>query len=106
MSGTAGRTICSRRGSIRSSTLAIRWRSWRGRLTGGFWKSGSAPVYSDGSGQPPLPTRLTAVIVDTTVQPKAVAFPIDAKLMHRKRERLIRLAKKHGVTLRQSASPL
>ena len=42
------------------------------------------------------------MIVDTTVQPKAVAFPTDAKLMHRARERLIRLAKKHGVTLRQS----
>jgi hypothetical protein len=30
------------------------------------------------------------VIVDTTVQPKAVAFPTDAKLMHRARERLVR----------------
>jgi IS5 family transposase len=42
------------------------------------------------------------VIVDTTVQPKAVAFPTDAKLMHRARERLVRLAKKTGVSLRQS----
>ena len=42
------------------------------------------------------------MIVDTTVQPKAVAFPTDAKLMHRARERLVRLAQKHGVTLRQS----
>jgi IS5 family transposase len=42
------------------------------------------------------------VIVDTTVQPKAVAFPTDAKLMHRARERLVRLAKKHDVRLRQS----
>ena len=42
------------------------------------------------------------VIVDTTVQEKAVAFPTDAKLMHRARERLVRLAKKHGVALRQS----
>jgi IS5 family transposase len=42
------------------------------------------------------------VIVDTTVQPKAVAFPTDAKLMHRARERLVRLAKKTGVLLRQS----
>ena len=42
------------------------------------------------------------MIVDTTVQPKAVAFPTDAKLMHRARERLVRLAKKHGVRLRQS----
>ena len=42
------------------------------------------------------------MIVDTTVQPKAVAFPTDAKLMHRARERLVRLARKHGVDLRQS----
>jgi IS5 family transposase len=34
------------------------------------------------------------VIVDTTVQPKAVAFRTDAKLMHRARERLVRLAKR------------
>jgi hypothetical protein len=38
----------------------------------------------------------------TSVQPKAVAFPTDAKLMHRARELLARLARKHGVTLRQS----
>ncbi len=48
------------------------------------------------------PADFSKVIVDTTVQPKAVAFPTDAKLMHRARERLIRLAKKHGLTLRQS----
>jgi transposase, IS5 family len=40
--------------------------------------------------------------VDTTVQPKAIAFPTDAKLMHRARERLVRLAKQYGVALRQS----
>jgi IS5 family transposase len=48
------------------------------------------------------PSDFSKVIVDTTVQPKAVAFPTDAKLMHRARERLVRLAKKHGVRLRQS----
>jgi transposase, IS5 family len=48
------------------------------------------------------PADFSKIIVDTTVQPKAVAFPTDAKLMHRARERLVRLAKKHGVTLRQS----
>jgi IS5 family transposase len=42
------------------------------------------------------PSDFSKVIVDTTVQPKAVAFPTDAKLMHRARERLVRLAKKHG----------
>lgn len=48
------------------------------------------------------PSDFSKVIVDTTVQEKAVAFPTDAKLMHRARERLVRLAKKHGVSLRQS----
>ena len=48
------------------------------------------------------PSDFSKVIVDTTVQPKAVAFPTDAKLMHRARELLVRLARKHGVTLRQS----
>jgi len=48
------------------------------------------------------PSDFSKVIVDTTVQPKAVAFPTDAKLMHRARELLARLAKKHGVPLRQS----
>jgi IS5 family transposase len=48
------------------------------------------------------PSDFSKVIVDTTVQPKAVAFPTDAKLMHRARERLVRLAKKTGVELRQS----
>jgi transposase, IS5 family len=48
------------------------------------------------------PSDFAKVIIDTTVQPKAVAFPTDAKLMHRARELLVRLAKKHGVRLRQS----
>jgi len=48
------------------------------------------------------PADFTRVIVDTTVQPKAISFPTDAKLMHRARERLVRLAHKHGVRLRQS----
>jgi IS5 family transposase len=48
------------------------------------------------------PSDFAKVIVDTTVQPKAIAFPTDAKLMHRARERLVRLAEKHGVQLRQS----
>jgi len=48
------------------------------------------------------PADFTRVIVDTTVQPKAIAFPTDARLLHRARERLVRLAHKHGVALRQS----
>lgn len=42
------------------------------------------------------------IIVDTTVQPKAVMFPTDAKLLNRARERLVRLAKAVGLDLRQS----
>jgi transposase, IS5 family len=48
------------------------------------------------------PSQLADVIVDTTVQPKNVMFPTDARLLNRAREILVRLAKKHGVELRQS----
>src|SRR3954451_10496738 len=48
------------------------------------------------------PADFRQVIVDTTVQEKAVTFPTDARLMHRARERLVRLAKAHGLVLRQS----
>jgi transposase, IS5 family len=48
------------------------------------------------------PADFTRVIVDTTVQEKAVAFPTDARLLHRAREKLARLAKQQGVVLRQS----
>ena len=48
------------------------------------------------------PADFTRVIVDTTVQPKAITFPTDAKLLQRARERLVKLAHKHGVKLRQS----
>ena len=47
-------------------------------------------------------SELSRVIVDTTVQPKNVMFPIDARLLHRAREILVRMAAKHGVGLRQS----
>src|SRR5574337_593745 len=48
------------------------------------------------------PSDFVKVIVDTTVQPKAVAHPTDAKLVHRAREKLAGLARKHGVALRQT----
>jgi len=48
------------------------------------------------------PSDLSRVIVDTTVQPKNVMFPTDAKLLNRAREVLVRLAKKSGLGLRQS----
>jgi IS5 family transposase len=48
------------------------------------------------------PSQLCEVIVDTTVQPKNAMFPTDARLLKRAREILVRLAKAHGVGLRQS----
>jgi IS5 family transposase len=48
------------------------------------------------------PSDLNRVIVDTTVQPKNVMFPTDARLLNRAREILVRLAKRSGIKLRQS----
>jgi transposase, IS5 family len=44
------------------------------------------------------------VTVDTTVQPKAITFPTDAKLLHAAIKGLNRLTRRHGVRLRQSYS--
>jgi transposase, IS5 family len=46
--------------------------------------------------------HLRRVSIDTTVQPKAVTHPTDSKLLHRGIEILARLARRHGVRLRQS----
>jgi IS5 family transposase len=47
---------------------------------------------------------LKRVTIDTTVQPKAITFPTDAKLLHAAIKGLNRLARRHGVRLRQSYS--
>jgi IS5 family transposase len=50
-----------------------------------------------------LATRdLERVVVDTTVQPKAIVHPTDARLCHRALEKLVDLAQRHDVPLRQS----
>jgi len=46
--------------------------------------------------------ELERVVVDTTVQEKAIAHPTDARLSHRAIEKLVDLAKRQGVELRQS----
>ena len=48
------------------------------------------------------PSDLNRVIVDTTVQPKNVMFPTDARLLNRAREILVRVAQRCGIKLRQS----
>ena len=45
---------------------------------------------------------LERVVVDTTVQEKAIAHPTDARLTHRAIEKLVDLSKREGVELRQS----
>jgi IS5 family transposase len=77
-----------------------RWRQRMGddRIKALLQESLSVAVKS--GAMKPADTR--QVIVDTTVQPKNVMFPTDAKLIHRARERLVRLAKKTGLELRQT----
>jgi IS5 family transposase len=51
---------------------------------------------------PLAPADVAEVIIDTTVQPKNIMFPTDAKLMNRAREKLVRLAKANNIDLRQA----
>jgi transposase, IS5 family len=52
------------------------------------------------------PKHFERVTIDTTVQPKAITHPTDSKLLHRGVEILGRLARKHGIALRQSYTRL
>lgn len=49
-----------------------------------------------------LRTSLSVVNVDTTVQDKAIAFPTDARLYHKARGSLVRMAQGMNIDLRQS----
>lgn len=48
------------------------------------------------------PRSLQTVVVDTTVQPKAIAHPTDSRLLNRAREQLVAAAQSEGIELRQS----
>lgn len=82
----------------RSSMTRWRQRMGEERLNALLQESLAAAVRTDAA----KPADFTKAIVDTTVQPKAVAHPTDARLMQRSRERLVRLAGKLGIRLRQS----
>ena len=47
---------------------------------------------------------LSTIVVDTTVQSKAIAHPTDSRLLNRAREQLVNEAKTNGIELRQSYS--
>jgi IS5 family transposase len=82
----------------RSSMTRWRQRMGEERLVALLQESLSVATRSGAA----KPADFRQVIVDTTVQEKAITFPTDAKLMHRARERLVHLAQTHGLTLRQS----
>jgi IS5 family transposase len=45
---------------------------------------------------------LDKVIVDTTVMPKAIAYPTDSRLLERSRQHLVKFARDNGLKLRQN----
>src|SRR5271166_3964060 len=82
----------------RSSLTRWRQRMGEGKLQALLQESLSVAAKTEAI----KPSDLNRVIVDTTVQPKNVMFPTDARLLNRAREILVRLAQRHGVKLRQS----
>jgi transposase, IS5 family len=76
---------------------------WRERIgASGMEQLLAATIDAAVDGGAVKPSSLERVTVETTVQPKAIAFPTDSRLYHRGREILVRLAGKHGIRLRQS----
>lgn len=51
-----------------------------------------------------VPKDLETVIADTTVMEKNITFPTDTKLLHRAREKLVKMAQESGISLRQTYS--
>ena len=52
------------------------------------------------------PSSLETVIADTTVMEKAIAHPVDSKLLDRARQHLVKLCKQHNISLRQTYTRL
>lgn len=48
------------------------------------------------------PSTLQSVVVDTTVQPKAIAHPTDSRLLEVARQQLVHVAKAAGIVLKQT----
>ena len=48
------------------------------------------------------PQSYQKIIVDSTVQEKAIAHPTDSKLLERARQHLVKLAAEGGLVLRQN----
>lgn len=90
--------FCHRLPLDRSSMTRWRQRMGEERLTALLQESLAVAVKTGAA----KPADFTRTIIDTTVQEKNIAFPTDAKLMHKARERLVKQAKAAGIRLRQS----
>ena len=76
---------------------------WRGRLKEAGVEQMLAELIATGLRRGAIrPTLLERINVDTTVQEKFVRFPTDARLYDRMRERLVAVAQRRGIALRQS----
>jgi len=78
----------------------VRWRQRIGEA-GGEWLLAHAIEAARKSGVIKRQS-LDNVVLDTTVQPKAIAHPTDSRLLNRAREQLVSAAQDAGIELRQS----
>lgn len=77
--------------------------NWRRRVgVDGLEKLLSQVIQTAMQCQALSPKDVKQVIVNTTVQEKAIAFPTDARLYDKARRSLVRVARKHQVKLRQT----
>jgi IS5 family transposase len=76
---------------------------WRQRIgeAGCEWLL-SLTIQAGVASQTVKPNHFKSVTVDSTVQEKAVTYPTDGKLYERCRQHLVRLARRHGLSLRQN----
>ena len=81
-------------------TTLVKWRKRIGSK--GIEKLLQATIAAAVRREHLTPQSLERVNVDTTVQEKAIAYPTDARLYHKARMALVKLAKERGIQLRQS----
>jgi len=77
-----------------------RWRTRLGKS--GMQKILSETIRSALAGDVIQESDMSSVIVDTTVMPKNIAFPTDARLYYKSLKQLIRFSKRFKIKLRQS----
>ena len=78
----------------------VRWRQRIGEA-GGEWLLAQS-IEAAQRGRVIKRASLDTVVLDTTVQPKAIAHPTDSRLLNKAREQLVDAAQDAGIPLRQS----